>query len=52
MIVDKQKRQTFEADNLKVSRQNLDDHIGFAGAGQFNDLNGDAYDASGSDKGL
>jgi hypothetical protein len=37
MIVNKQKRQAFETDNLKVSRQNLDDHIGFARAGQFSD---------------
>jgi hypothetical protein len=36
MIANKQKRQAFEASNLKVSRKNLDDHIGFAGAGQFN----------------
>jgi hypothetical protein len=39
MIANEQKRQTFEANNLKVSNQNLDDHTGFAGAGQFNQWN-------------
>ena len=35
MIANEQKRKAFEANNLKVSGQNLDDHTGFAGAGQF-----------------
>jgi hypothetical protein len=35
MIANEQKRQAFEANNLKFSGKNLDDHTGFAGAGQF-----------------
>jgi hypothetical protein len=42
MIANEQKRQAFEGNNLKVSGQNLDDHTGFAGAGQFTGWNDDA----------
>jgi hypothetical protein len=41
MIANEQKLQAFEANNLKVSGQNLDDNTGFAGAGQFSDSNDD-----------
>jgi hypothetical protein len=52
MIANEQKRQAFEADNLKVSGQNLDDHIGFARAGQFIRSNADAYAGQGMIKPL
>jgi hypothetical protein len=42
MIANEQKRQAFEANNLKVSGQNLADHTGFAGAGQFAGWNDDS----------
>jgi hypothetical protein len=43
MIANEQKRQAFEANNLKVSGQNLADHTGFAGAGQFTGWNDDSW---------
>jgi hypothetical protein len=42
MIANEQKRQAFEANNLKFSGKNLDDHTGFTGAGQFTGWNDDS----------
>jgi hypothetical protein len=36
MIANKQKQQAFRSKLLKSLTSNLDDHIGFNGAGQFN----------------